>query len=159
MATRPTVGGSDGTWGTEQNAHLDVSLAADGKIKDGAAQTTSAAPTADAELANKLYVDNQNVSHAAQIKAWVTFNSSGTILDSYNVSGVVRDETGKFTVSWDTDFANANYCCVVNGDVINRSIIAGSRAVGSIQVGFLTSASTPTFINPAVGNVMAIGTQ
>ncbi len=58
MAEKPTPGGSDGTYGTELNAFLDVSLDDDGKINDGAAQTTSAAPSADAELANKLYVDN-----------------------------------------------------------------------------------------------------
>ena len=59
MATRPTVGGSDGTWGTELNTHLDVSLDADGRVDDGAKQTTTAAPTSDAELANKKYVDDQ----------------------------------------------------------------------------------------------------
>lgn len=59
MANRPTVGGSDGTWGTELNEHLDVSLDTDGKVDDGAAQTTSAAPSADAEIANKKYVDDE----------------------------------------------------------------------------------------------------
>ena len=58
MATRPTPGGDANTWGTKLNTHLAVSLAADGKINDGAAQSTSAAPTADAELANKKYVDD-----------------------------------------------------------------------------------------------------
>lgn len=64
MTTRPTVGGSDGTWGTELNTHLDVSLDADGKVDDGAAQTTSAAPDADAELANKKYVDDSKTGTA-----------------------------------------------------------------------------------------------
>ena len=53
MATKPTPGASDGTYGTELNEFLDVSLATDGKIKDGAVFSTSAAPTVDAGLANK----------------------------------------------------------------------------------------------------------
>ncbi len=62
MATKPTPGGSDGTWGTEYNAHLEVSLAADGKIKDGAVFSTSAAPTVDAGVSNMKYQDD-HVGH------------------------------------------------------------------------------------------------
>lgn len=58
MATKPTPGGSDGTYGTEMNAFLDVSLASDGKVKDGAVFSTSAAPSVDAGVANKKYVDD-----------------------------------------------------------------------------------------------------
>ena len=58
MATKPTPGGSDGTYGTELNAFLDISLAADGKIKTEALQTDATAPSADAALANKKYVDD-----------------------------------------------------------------------------------------------------
>ncbi len=58
MAVKPTPGGSDGTYGAELNAFLDESLAADGKIKDGAEQMTSAAPTTDVMVANKKYVDD-----------------------------------------------------------------------------------------------------
>ena len=48
MATKPTPGGSDGTYGTELNAFLDVSLASDGKIKDGAV-LEAATETADGD--------------------------------------------------------------------------------------------------------------
>ncbi len=58
MAAKPTPGGSDGTYGTELNEFLDVSLASDGKIIDGAVFSTSAAPTVDAGAANKKYVDD-----------------------------------------------------------------------------------------------------
>ena len=46
-------------------------------------------------------------------KAFVTFdgdaNDQATIKDSFNVSGVVRDAEGVYTVSWDTDFADTDY--------------------------------------------------
>lgn len=88
MATRPTVGGSDGTWGTELNDHLDISLDDDGKVDDGAAQTTSAAPTADAELANKKYVDDQIAAAVAGAGFWKTdgtqvFNTSMTAANTF----------------------------------------------------------------------------
>lgn len=59
MAAKPTPGGSDGTYGNELNEFLDVSLASDGKIKDGAVFSSSATPTVDAGLANKKYVDDK----------------------------------------------------------------------------------------------------
>ncbi len=48
MATKPTPGGSDGIYGTELNAFLDVSIADDGKIKDGAV-LEAATETADGD--------------------------------------------------------------------------------------------------------------
>jgi len=59
MATLPTPGGDSGTWGTELNEFLEVSLASDGKVKNEALQSLSTAPVADAALANKKYVDDQ----------------------------------------------------------------------------------------------------
>ena len=59
MAVYPTQGGSDGSWGTETSAfHAVTRDLATGKIKDGALMVTSAAPTVDAGVANKKYVDD-----------------------------------------------------------------------------------------------------
>ena len=64
MATKPTPGGSDGTYGTELNEFLDESLASDGKIKTEALQTDSTAPVADAALVNKKYADDADAMQA-----------------------------------------------------------------------------------------------
>jgi len=45
-------------WNDAMKAHVEVSLASDGKVKDGAEFTTSAAPTTDVMVANKKYVDD-----------------------------------------------------------------------------------------------------
>lgn len=86
-----------------------------------------------------------NMRNAQGIKGWINFNGTGTIAinDSYNVSGIVDEGTGDYTVTWDTDFANANYCVVGScGDGTNSyplvnlwAIAAGSVRVKTPQVG------------------------
>ena len=45
-----------------------------------------------------------------RIKSWVSYNqATDTVNDSYNVSSVTDNATGKFTVNFTTSFANANY--------------------------------------------------
>lgn len=156
MATKPTVGGSDGSWGTELNAHIDVSLDADGKIDDGAAQTTSAAPTADAELANKKYVDDQILAASGVAEAWVRFNSAGTISQSYNVTSVNKDSTGTYTVTWDTDFAAGTYAIVAQGQGDKSKASLSSLAAGSVVIKTYNSADTLTDMSTTV---IAFGAQ
>ena len=78
-------------------------------------------------------------------KAWLNLNmSTDSINDSFNVSGVTDHETGHFTASWDTDFANANYAVAAlssnhesdNQDSFNclsGRNISGDRAVGTFR--------------------------
>ena len=67
-------------------------------------------------LADDAVTDaKQNLSGAA--KAWVNFDgtSSGTnktIRDSFNISSVVENSTGNYTVNLNTAMANTNYCVV-----------------------------------------------
>ena len=68
MATKPTPGASAGTWGTEMNTFLDVSLASDGKIIDGAV-LEAATETADGDrtVADLGYVKTgDTVQHDAE---------------------------------------------------------------------------------------------
>ena len=99
MATKPTPGGSDGTYGTELNAFLDVSLASDGKVKDGAVFSTSAAPTVDAGVANQKYVDDN-----------IPVGDTPTIKDSTNANfaktHAYRTQTAGFVTAWAAGTAN-----------------------------------------------------
>jgi len=44
-----------------------------------------------------------------QARAWVTFDQTGAILQSYNIASVVRNSTGRFTITMSTPCANINY--------------------------------------------------
>ena len=47
-------------------------------------------------------------------KAWVSFNGYGTVAirDSYNVSSITDDATGKYTMNFSSAMNDANYACV-----------------------------------------------
>ena len=59
------------------------------------------------ELQTSIDVINGNPT----VKGWINFNGTGTIAirDSFNVSGIVDNSTGDYTVTWTTDFAGADY--------------------------------------------------
>ena len=82
-------------------------------------------------------------------QAWVNFNGKETIAvnDSYNVSTVVDNAVGKYTINWDTDFADTNYCCVFGASTTSAGggpnlvcIEDGTKAVGSIQINVTNAA-------------------
>jgi len=65
--------------------------------------------TAGTELTK---IDGSTIKN--QCTAWVNFDGTdGTIRDSYNVSSVVRDATGKYTITFTNSMDNTNY--VVSG--------------------------------------------
>ena len=124
MATKPTPGASDGVYGTQMNAFLDVSLAADGKIINEALQTASTAPVADAALANKKYVDDAIVTAAALpidfgTRSELTIASGEvTVTESYHAIDTESD-----AASDDLDTINGG----TTGDIVVFRSAAGSR--------------------------------
>ena len=71
--------------------------------------TPSSAPSSNYQVANKKYVDD-NLGQGS-VKAWVNFNgATGSIRDSFNVTSVSRTATGRYIITWDTNFSNTYYC-------------------------------------------------
>lgn len=100
-------------------------------------------------------------NHDAVVKAWIHFNGTGTIAidDSFNVTSIIDDGTGMYSIYWDTDFANANYCvvgfCGVNGE--GENTLVQGMAAGSIQI--LTDTPAGDVANSSIVCVIAIGEQ
>lgn len=88
------------------------------------------------------------------VKAWIQFNGTGTvaIADSFNVSGIVDNGTGNYTVTIDTDFANANFAITVSSSKEEHAI--SSLAVGSFVIATSGSAGTLADANPVCAIVI-----
>ena len=50
-------------------------------------------------------------------------SGGGTLTGAYNISAVTNDSTGRYTWTWDTDFANANSTMIAG---INETTAAGT---------------------------------
>lgn len=77
-------------------------------------------------------------------KAWSTCSADGTsVSDSFNVTSIADTATGKQTIDFANDFANANYCTnLSNTGGTTRFLGATTTATGSILVfGFATNDS------------------
>lgn len=119
-------------------------------ILDGGGVTLAADP-ASTPAANTLYKANI-------IKGWISMNGTGTIAinDSFNVSGIVDDGVGVYTITWDRDFSNNDYA--VAGNVIDaRYMTFEAPADGSIQIKIRTLAGT--LDDPTLLTLIAIGDQ
>ncbi len=88
----------------------------DGTIPDGSTLATSAAPSVDAGVANKKYIDDQiaAIGQRGLVKAWGKITSAGAISGTgFNLTSANRDSTGVYTITWDTNFADTNYAVAI----------------------------------------------
>ena len=83
-------------------------------------------------------------------KAWISFNGMGTIAirDSFNVASIADNGTGDYTVTWDTDFASAEYSVVptsTQGDAptFSTQTVIDTRSSGSCGVYCRDSGNSP----------------
>ena len=87
--------------------------ALEGTLPDGAdLEAATESGDGDRTIADKAYVDDENTSQTSGlIKAWVSFDGdTGTINGTgFNITSVSRTATGKYTITWATDFADDDY--------------------------------------------------
>jgi hypothetical protein len=90
--------------------------------------------------ADGVAIGTGGVNQARIAKAWVNFNGSGTVAirDSYNVSSITDDGTGKYKVNFSTAMSNINYSAVVDGKYTE----SGDAVYNT--VGFLRRIATAT---------------
>jgi len=98
-------------------------------------------------------------------KAWINFNGTGTVAirDSFNVSSLTDDGTGKYTIAFTSAMANTNYCCITNSaqsDTVNnfyepRNSVALVYATSSVQM--YTGYSTFIFQDEHLNTVSIFG--
>ncbi|WP_234932177.1 hypothetical protein [Pectobacterium carotovorum] len=119
--------------------------------------TTSSDP--DAVQGVFIYIDNgadsapgwrreynsKNLNVHQTCSAWVRFNENGEINDSYNVSAVVKNSTGDFTIKFKTRMKNENYAFTytVGGRGDSMNMCSGASQLPSRDSFRVISVSSP----------------
>ncbi len=98
----------------------------------------------------------------SEARAWIKFDGTGTIaIDaSHNVLSITDNGTGDYTITWDTDFASAEYCATVGltltGGGNAEWAELGTFAAGSLQV---TTKTTAAQVDATIVCLSAFGDQ
>lgn len=79
--------------------------------------------------------------HPAVPKAWVLFNGTGTpaITSSYNVSSIVDNGTGDYTVNFGVTFSNTNWVWSGGTNAMGLFMFEEARTASSIRVGLINT--------------------
>lgn len=142
------------TGGANANPSLVSTL--DPSIVLGNGITASTQTSSDSST--KVATTAQVASQPGVAKAYVDFTVSGTsctIVDSFNVSSVTYNSTGRYTVNFTNAIGTSSYAPVVTSGASNGSYVVnfGAKASGSLPVA-VNSGGTTTPADP--GEISAV---
>lgn len=150
---------SDTTLARSSAGHISV----EGSVVQLASDLASAA-NMEAQTSAKIVTADILNRHPHVAKAIAIFTVSGATVTlktaSKNISGVVKDGTGLFTVSFTTDFSSADYGVVGTAERSAGSFVTvrdGLKAAGS--VGVRVSNQSDTAVDPTSLTVICYGDQ
>lgn len=91
------------------------------------------------------------------VKGWIQFDGTGVIAiqDSFNVSGIVDNGVGDYTITWDTDFANNDYSVVALSNSLHNVVISITTTLTRVR----TYDNNHNLEDSAFVNLIAIGDQ
>lgn len=104
---------------------------------------------------------NGMLTRASICNGWAYATVSGTtptLQADYNVSGIVRDFIGAYTISWDRDFSSANYAAVAvarSGGIGALAASINTQSAGSVQIACYDMAGA--LVDPSGLSVCAFG--
>lgn len=154
-------------------AESQITLVSDGtnwfEVSRSPTSSISAASQAEMEAGSSttVYVTpGRTQYHPGVAKGWIKWDGEGTtsILGSYNVTSLTDEGTGDYTITWATDFADANYAIAgagrrTSGETTGIYVSPKSTATylaGSVRV--LTEVSA-TPVDTEFSSVIAFGDQ
>lgn len=96
-------------------------------------------------------IDKPNQVDLSKAKAWITFDGiNNKILNSFNVSSVLRLSTGLYNYYLDKPFKDVNYTIVTSGNTseayVQDSSLIGGKGKNNIQILYRNSSNVPADI-------------
>jgi len=107
------------------------------------------------ETADGVAIGTGGINQARIAKAWVNFNGSGTVAirDSYNVSSITDNATGRWRINFSTDLANADFSVSAALGTVTGSSLATSALIhcgNDVEYAPSTSGFTLSAVLPSV---------
>jgi hypothetical protein len=132
--------GTDPSWGQVAADDIADTVISHAKLQSG---VTASQAQMEAGSATDAFVTPGRVHyHPAVPKAWLLYDvNAQSITASYGVSGVVRNSTGDFTVTFSTAFASTAYGAVgfarfnsTTGSAVISAVSNGSKSASAMQL-------------------------